>query len=70
MKLGKPGGKSGEWPDAKESPAEAGLSRATFKPSPRNRARGRVDLRRSRDRRLYKIDHFNEKPAGDASAPA
>jgi hypothetical protein len=25
MKLGKPGGKSGEWPDAKESPAEAGL---------------------------------------------
>jgi hypothetical protein len=26
-------------------------------------ARGRVDLRRPRERRLYKIDHFNEDPA-------
>jgi hypothetical protein len=54
----------------KRKPRRSGASRATLKPSPRNRARGRVDLRRPRDRRLYKIDHFNEKPAGDASAPA
>jgi hypothetical protein len=49
---------------AGESPADI------QKPSPRNGARGRVDLRLPRERRLYKIDHLNEKPAGDASAPA
>jgi hypothetical protein len=32
---------------------------------PPNGSRGRVDLRRPRERRLYKIDHFNENPAGE-----
>jgi hypothetical protein len=63
-------GKSGESPAAKRKPRRSGASRATWKPSPRNGARGRVDLRLPRERGLYKIDHFNEKPAGDAPAPA
>jgi hypothetical protein len=63
MKLGKPRGKSSGSPVAKRKPRRSGASRATWKPSPRNGARGRLDLRRSRERGLYKIDHFSEKPS-------
>ncbi len=45
---------------AKRKPRRSGASRATC---PRNGARGRLDLRRPRERGLYKIDHFSEKPS-------
>src|SRR5207253_4796934 len=54
MKLGKPRGKSGETPPQK-NPAEAGLVGRLGSPAPRNGARGRLDLRRSRERVCIKL---------------
>src|SRR4029450_2832261 len=68
MKLGKPRGKSGETPPQKK-PRRSGASRATWKPSPRNGARGRLDLRRSRERVCIKLTTAAKSPSTKSQLP-